>query len=255
MTGKDAPSIRRRMMRILPDIAAYGSGLGLAWFMSWETADLVWSLWLSSLVLGYLSILAVLLGMGVAFMRKHWPRQDIPAWRPLLGFAIFLGPLAIFFLAFFSLHFCGFHAIHGSFLISRFPIEGLSQRDFSINPLLLWHGAVQHLLAPYGFFLIAALIAERAHLFRPLAGFVPSLAARLGAEPTPDKAADVSEMLGRPYANVMRLHLLILLFAALHVANLESFWIFALAYSFYFFPWAEVRDLLRRRHQAAAEMR
>jgi len=38
------------------DALAFAIGLGLAWFLRWETTDLVWSLWLSSLVVGYATI-------------------------------------------------------------------------------------------------------------------------------------------------------------------------------------------------------
>ena len=36
-----------------PDAAAFLLGLGVAWFAGWDTTDLVWSLWHSSLVVGY----------------------------------------------------------------------------------------------------------------------------------------------------------------------------------------------------------
>ncbi|HTO05192.1 MAG TPA: hypothetical protein VL069_15890, partial [Opitutus sp.] len=35
------------------DGLAFAGGLAMAWFGKWESADLVWSLWLSSLVVGY----------------------------------------------------------------------------------------------------------------------------------------------------------------------------------------------------------
>jgi len=35
-----------------PDALAFAVGLGLAWYFRWETRDLVWSLWLSSAVIG-----------------------------------------------------------------------------------------------------------------------------------------------------------------------------------------------------------
>ena len=41
------------MRRILPDVLAFMLGLGVARWLRWPTTDLVWSLWLSSLVLGY----------------------------------------------------------------------------------------------------------------------------------------------------------------------------------------------------------
>jgi hypothetical protein len=42
-----------RFSRVFPDLLAFIMGLGVAWFLKWETTDLVWSLWLWSLALGY----------------------------------------------------------------------------------------------------------------------------------------------------------------------------------------------------------
>ena len=39
-----------------PDVLAFALGLGVARFAGWTTTDLVWSLWLSSLVVGVLPI-------------------------------------------------------------------------------------------------------------------------------------------------------------------------------------------------------
>ncbi len=44
-----------------------------------------------------------------------------------------------------------------------------------------------------------------------------------------------------PYKNVIRLHLLIFFFAFASFAKLESFWVYAVVYAVYFFPWRLVR--------------
>ena len=51
----DEPS-RVRWGYAWPDALAFALGLGLAWSTGWKTADLVWSLWLSSLTIGYATI-------------------------------------------------------------------------------------------------------------------------------------------------------------------------------------------------------
>ena len=38
------------------DGVAFALGLALVWWQAWTTTDLVWSLWLSSLVVGYTMI-------------------------------------------------------------------------------------------------------------------------------------------------------------------------------------------------------
>ena len=46
-----------RGLGYLPDLIGFVLGLGVAWVSGWTTTDLVWSLWLSSLVVGYAMIL------------------------------------------------------------------------------------------------------------------------------------------------------------------------------------------------------
>ena len=56
------------------------------------------------------------IGVKVIF-HAEFPKE----YRPP---AILIGSVgALFFLGFFSLHFCGFHAVHAIFLSSFFPIE------------------------------------------------------------------------------------------------------------------------------------
>lgn len=98
------------ILRIAPDILAFVIGLSLAWFLKWETKDLVWSLWLGSLTLGYLTLLSAI--AGGAYIGLHAVRHDDFKKEYLLP-AILIGSAAgLFFLGFFSLHFCGFHAGH-----------------------------------------------------------------------------------------------------------------------------------------------
>mgnify|MGYP003594895929 CR=1 FL=1 len=64
------PASTSRFIRVLPDIAAFALGLGLAGGLNWQTADLVWSLWLGSLVLGYLTLLSGIAGPALIAI---WP--------------------------------------------------------------------------------------------------------------------------------------------------------------------------------------
>ena len=44
---------RRSWSSALPDLVAFLVGLAIVWVRGWSTTDLIWSLWLSSLVVGY----------------------------------------------------------------------------------------------------------------------------------------------------------------------------------------------------------
>src|SRR5256885_10347531 len=93
-----------------PDAAAFALGLAVARWAGWNTADLVWSLWLSSFVVGYSTIVWMIGQPAVTLAWLAWrDRQDVGAtsrqiwvlWLVILG-----GPG--FPVAFFTVHFWGF---------------------------------------------------------------------------------------------------------------------------------------------------
>ena len=237
--------------RILPDIFAFGVGLSVAYFLKWETGDLVWSLWLCSLVLGYLTILSTIggaayIGLHVIRHKDFKKEQRIPAI--LIG-----GGIGLFFLGFFSVHFCGFHAGHSVFLRHFFPIQGMPEDGFGrafMNPPLLWVMVFKHLMKPYGLFLIPAIIAERNHVFKTLIktvrnvqeGDSPDLRIKdvIGGKKGKKKGF-IGNAMGRPYINVVRMHLLIFFFAICHALKVDSFIIYAVVYFVYFFPWSVIK--------------
>lgn len=234
------------LQALLPDLAAFVAGLGVAWMLGWTTTDLVWSLWLSSLVLGYLSILSVIgkgvyLGSAVVF-NAQFPSQD-RVRAILIGSA-----LALFVLTFFSVHFCGFHAVHAAFLSSFFPPPGVPPKVFgsvSFSPFRLLGNAFHYLMPKYGAFLLPVIVSER----RVLLGSVEALfrARRL---PSSEQAigqmlqasgASAHGLLSRPYVNVVRMHLLIFFFAICHALRIDSFPVYVVVYAVYFFPWSVLR--------------
>jgi hypothetical protein len=170
--------------RLLLDLAMFCLTLGLAWHEHWSATDLVWGLWISSLVLGYtfilvsiagifaaptvgeavdgkgadsgpvvspgcqslvpagfllafalwatginrfillallLTLAALILSIGGAMRRKPgWERFPDPTQGAAK--AVILLPYALFMLAFFTVHFGGFHFVHSIFLNGFFPI-------------------------------------------------------------------------------------------------------------------------------------
>lgn len=229
-----------RWTQAWPDALAFGGGLAVAWFADWETTDLVWSLWLSSLVIGY-AMIAWSIFRPVFFVgSKAWEhRAEIPGKMVLPaagGGAVYLVG-GLFMLAFFTVHFGGFHYVHSAFLSSFFPMEPGAPK-VAPGPSLYWE-----VFQRYWWFLPAAAIAERkAFRLTPPPAPEPEDTSVTAEAIAKRKARNAKKnpfgdgMMG-PYKNVVRLHLLIFFFAFAHFAKLESFLIYAVVYAVYFFPW------------------
>jgi hypothetical protein len=245
----------------LPELGAFGIGLLLARWFHWQAADLIWSLWLSSLVLGYATILSTIVGgayVGAAVL-SH---PQFPSDKKLL--AISCGAAAgVFFLGFFSVHFGAFHAIHASFLQNFFPLEQVEERVFTagfMNPFKLWVAAVVHVLPRYGWFLLPMLIVERHAVFKAFSQCLKLVAQikgshSLGAKEFTEwreqqrgkaasggskKNARMGNLFAQPYTNVIKMHAMIFVLAGCLSLNLDNFVVYCVISAVYFFPWRAV---------------
>lgn len=199
-----------RWVAAWPDALAFVVGLAIAWFASWDTGDLIWSLWLSSLVVGYAMIVW-------SIFSRAWGR---------------VGEMAggLFLLAFFTVHFGMFHFVHSMFVHQFFPLEGGGREGPDYFEVL----------RRYGIWLPVAFFAERAAFSRPPVRVADTTSVK-AEDIEARKAREGGAMMMKPYANVIRLHLLIFFFAFAHFMKLESFLVYAVVYAVYFFPWRLVR--------------
>src|SRR5688572_29514178 len=65
-----------------PDALAFSVGLAVAWWAGWTAGDLVWSLWLSSLVVGYSLILWTIAQPAFEIGRGVWRDRALAAAHP-----------------------------------------------------------------------------------------------------------------------------------------------------------------------------
>jgi hypothetical protein len=213
------------------DAVAFALGLAAAWWFSWKTTDLVWGLWLSSLVVGYTLIvwkisapLRELTGNMAADQSS-----SVGAGPKIITIALFVVG-TLFGLAFFTVHFGMFHYIHSIFLASFFPVTNEPTKGF-----ISW-STYAVVFSRYWWFLPAAFLAERQAFRVTLKG--ADLSATL-----PSRAASggMRGAMTEPYKNVVRMHMLIFFFAFVHFAGLENFVVYATVYAVYFFPWRVLR--------------
>ena len=188
----------------------FAGAIVLAYMLGWTAHDLVWSLWLSSLLVGY-SIIVVQLIRRARFRYQREPKM-LGAIRETL-----------FTLIFFSLHFGLFHFVQGLILNQFFPL--VERDDFPLAAMPL-------LLEAYWPFLIAAFVLSRPALVMPTGqvvhrkSFNPSIS----------------------YRNVIRMHFLIFALAFTKSFALSPLLLYMLVYAVFFFPLERLFRKRRRQH-------
>jgi hypothetical protein len=201
----------------------------MAWWLGWTTTDLVWSLWLSSFVVGYATIVWALsepVRDALDGFRTDTAHEVSTGAKAvvLAGIVVFM----LLLLAFFTFHFGMFHVVHSIFLNFFFPLA--KERSGFINWAL-----IGEVVRRYWWFVPAAALAER-QAFRPRPPSTgTATVAALG------ERFRQRDMMVAPYRNVIRMHLLIFFFAFAHFARLENFAVYAVVYAVYFFPWRVLR--------------
>jgi hypothetical protein len=241
VTFQLAPTARRPIdwASAWPDALAFGVGLAVARWAGWGAGDLIWSLWLASLVVGYTTIVWMIghpafMLTFIAWRSRH---EALNTTGSLIGLTAVVLLGAAFMLAFFTVHFGGFHFIHSSFLQHFFPLDGPGAAQSAFGD----KGVFVEVLRRYWVFLPSAFLSHRAVFMRtPL-----TLNGKRWAEGLIKNAKSSKGFFLTPYVNVLRMHGLIFFFAFAHFAGLDNFAVYAVIYMVYFFPWR-----LARRGQA-----
>jgi hypothetical protein len=186
---------------ILVNLGVFMATAAMAWFMKWQTTDVIWGLWISSLVIGYFWLLSSIFS---------------PYYDPDEGFSLATIPATIFMLGFFTFHFGMFHLVHGIFLNNFFPIKEV---DFGHRGPVVMLEIIPVALSK-GWPLILGTFITRWKDFP----FQKS------------QKASRHSLIG-PYVNVIRMHILIFVFGGLKAANLDQYSLIPVLF-FYFFPWS-----------------
>ncbi len=206
----------------------------MAWWAKWQSRDLVWSLWLSSLVVGYATLVWLLTASLREFLGKVFARKEAGHTGAKLAVGGVIGAGVLSTLVFFTFHFGMFHFVHSVFLNNFFPIVECNQG-------MPFPEHYPEVVRRYWIFLPAAFLAERA-----------AFASKSAVEK--DDRSVTAEAIARrkapnatggdlfaPYKNIIRMHLLILFFAGVSFVKLDYFAVYAVVYAAYFFPWRLVR--------------
>jgi hypothetical protein len=186
--------------------------------LDWQARDIAWAFWISSLCIGYATCVWVLAKSLVPNLHNAGRRKK----------TIFV----VFFMAFFTLHFGGFHYIHCMFLNGVLP---LWEMEDGIPNIFV---PIRIALVSYWPLILAALVSRVREL------------RNLGS--------DKNHMgIVLPYLSVVRLHLLIAALAILDSFGLGSIALYPVLAGC-FFPWGTLFKLIaakyhERRDRAYAE--
>ncbi|MBL48644.1 MAG: hypothetical protein CMP28_06805 [Roseibacillus sp.] len=191
--------VRRNLPR---DLVAFIGTLVAAVCFDWQARDVIWGLWICSFTYGYACIVSALL-IPIA-------RAGECSRRPMLMSGLFL-------LCFFTMHFGLFHIVHGQFLNQFFPLGGQATGFLGVFTLITWP------LSLYWPMVLATFISRFYEL--PFNGANPA-----------GGTGGIGALFIKPYANVIRMHLLIFVFAGLDTAGLSDIALYPVLL-FYFFPW------------------
>ena len=218
----------------VPDVVAFVVGLAAARWAGWTTTDVIWSMWLSSFVVGYATILWGIGSPSVGLAILVWKTRHDPGSTPrerLIEWALILFG-ASFMLAFFTVHFGGFHYGDAELLFSFLPVRGhgMTHADWGDKAVYL------EILRRYWIFLPSAFLSHRAVFLR-----TPLTFDRNRLKSSFAGSGNKGGVFGEPYMNVLRMHCVIIFCCFVNFVGLENFFIYTIVYSVYFFPWRLVR--------------
>ncbi|MFT7489366.1 MAG: hypothetical protein ACI9OU_001768 [Candidatus Promineifilaceae bacterium] len=204
-----------KQKELILDLCAFAGTVLCVFAFKWDVADIVWGLWICSLSVGYVYILTSIVTPA---LREHGKNRIVA-----LGSGLFM-------IGFFTIHFGLFHYVHAAFLVGFFPLDGADTR--STLPALL------RTTIPLYWPLILTTFVSRFPDF-PMGRH--SSAPKIGP--------DMRDILTKPYTNVIRMHLLIFVFAGLNAAR-KAGWAIYPVLAAYFFPWGQMQNVLRQRRGA-----
>jgi hypothetical protein len=130
-------------------------------------------------------------------------------------------------LAFFTVHFGMFHFGYSVFLNLFFPLLDQEAMSGSIRPANLF-----------------AILGAALRLSWPLV--LMTVISRLRSFPFSGVDLSSKDAFMTPYASVVKMHILIFVFAGLHAAGLSRLAIYPVL-AFYFFPWGAFRHAMKQR--------
>ena len=201
------------------EFVAFAGTLALAYFSGWLTKDLIWSLWLSSLAVGFLS---VLVSGG-----RRIIRPDATMVERTFSIAGALGAIVLF-----SIHFGAFHYVYAAILDLLMPLMDHPGRVYIGK--LTWKGGTSFSFwLTLGIALVQYWPVVLLNVFRDRRSVLSS-----------------SVMTGKevgPYLTILKLHFIVMGLGACYALGLDSFPVYAAVYTLLYSPATLWKMIFRRK--------
>jgi hypothetical protein len=207
------------------DMLAFFGGLAMAWFWKWDATDLIWSLWLSSLMICWANIIWYFFShLAVCHLESPY---DPKTAKVLVGVFLVLTTMFI----------CVFGGIHLSvarYLKVHFPVGPAGPLVDSVYDPRLFAAVIWH----YWYFVPLTLIAERQAFQSGLwSRILSAKKAGYPAQGAPEAPMDWGDEIIEPFKSGFRIILMMGYVVAIDSTKLGSFPVYATVYVLYFFPW------------------
>lgn len=226
----------------------FALSLFVAYYYGWSNTDLIWSFWVTSLVVGYATILRSVFVPVMDVINRSENSSHSKSIRsiieglkksdkikkPVIVIIILIVIIgALFNLAFFSVHFLGFHFGHAVFMQSLFPHPEIAvlKKTVGLETYFDLLKYLQPLLLCYWPIIVQKLIYD-----------FPNLGRFLNFKGL-SSDSDESRQMGffQAYINVVKIHILIFILVGLNAIHTDQYLTYVIIFSIFFFPFSSFK--------------
>ncbi|MDP1725790.1 MAG: DUF6498-containing protein [Bacteroidota bacterium] len=224
------------MKKYATELFLFSFSLAVAYFMGWNNTDLIWSFWITSLVVGYVTIFRTTVAPLRLLTKLIRNPEDTKKFREMPTvtklkisvFILFFIPMSLFYVVFLSLHFCIFHVLLAYWLHGLMPHPGINDilTEANSGGFYVSFQIVKVLLISYWTIVLQKLIFDY----------------RTNWERGSNKVTNVKQeffsfdSLKRPYVQVVRIIALMVILFLLHAIEVNQYLIYVVIYSLFYFP-------------------
>ena len=222
----------------LSELLLFFFSIAAAYFIGWNNTDLLWSFWITSLVVGYVSVFRTILSHIRLILKSKSFNTDkvrdlttVKKLQTVILVAIFIVPILLW-VVFINLHFFIFHLLLAYLLQVVFPHPVLTNilADPKGGQFYTTFQIIKALFMSYWIIIFEKFIFD----YKTNRKLSSNQTTHL--QPFWVNEAFSFEGIKRPYVQVVRIHISIFLLFAMDAVETNQYLIYVVIYSLFFFP-------------------